>query len=44
MLSGIGGPESRSMGDLPGVRYEVVAVSVISLEPLVIGKRQKIRK
>jgi len=44
LLSGIGGSESRSMGDLPGVRYKVVAVNGISLEALVIGKKQKVRK
>ena len=44
LLAGIGGSGGRSMGDLPGVRYKVVAVNDISLEALLKGKKQKIRK
>jgi len=44
LLAGIGGSGGRSMGDLPGVRYKVVAVNDISLEALLEGKKQKIRK
>jgi len=44
LLAGIGGSGGRSMGDLPGVRYKVVAVNDISLEALLAGKKQKIRK
>lgn len=44
LLAGIGGSGGRSMGDLPGVRYKVVAVNDISLSALLKGKKQKIRK
>jgi len=44
LLAGIGGSGGGSMGDLPGVRYKVVAVNDISLEALLAGKKQKIRK
>ncbi len=40
-IEGISGPRSRSMGDIPGVRYKVSAVNGISLNLLVIGKVQK---
>jgi small subunit ribosomal protein S12 len=41
MLEGIHGPRSRSMGDIPGVRYKVSAVNGVSLERLVLGKVKK---
>lgn len=41
LLVGIGGSEGRSMGDLPGVRYKVTAVNGVSLDALIIGKKQK---
>lgn len=41
MLEGIGGPRSRSMGDIPGVRYKVSAVNGVTLERLVLGKVKK---
>jgi len=44
LLAGIGGSGGRSMGDLPGVRYKVVAVNDISLDALLKGKKQKVRK
>ena len=40
-IEGISGLRSRSMGDIPGVRYKVSAVNGISLNLLVIGKVQK---
>ena len=40
-IVGIGGPRSRSMGDIPGVRYKVSKVNGVPLELLVLGKRQK---
>jgi small subunit ribosomal protein S12 len=40
-IEGIHGPRSRSMGDIPGVRYKVNAVNGVSLKLLVIGKIQK---
>jgi small subunit ribosomal protein S12 len=41
VVVGIGGSESRSMGDLPGVRHKVIAVNGVSLEALLAGKKQK---
>ncbi len=41
MLEGISGPRSRSMGDIPGVRYKVSAVNGVPLERLVLGKVKK---
>jgi small subunit ribosomal protein S12 len=41
LVDGIGGSRGRSMGDLPGVRYKVIAVNGISLDALIRGKKQK---
>jgi small subunit ribosomal protein S12 len=41
MIEGIHGPRSRSMGDIPGVRYKVSAVNGTPLKLLVLGKAQK---
>jgi small subunit ribosomal protein S12 len=41
MIEGISGPRSRSMGDIPGVRYKVNSVNGVTLELLVLGKRKK---
>jgi len=40
-IEGIHGPRSRSMGDIPGVRYKVNAVNGVPLNLLVVGKVQK---
>jgi small subunit ribosomal protein S12 len=40
-IEGISGPRSRSMGDIPGVRYKVNAVNGVPLKLLVLGKVQK---
>ena len=40
-IEGIHGPRSRSMGDIPGVRYKVSKVNGVPLNLLVLGKRQK---
>jgi small subunit ribosomal protein S12 len=40
-IEGIHGPRSRSMGDIPGVRYKVSEVNGTPLNLLVIGKVQK---
>ncbi len=40
-IEGIHGPRSRSMGDIPGVRYKVNAVNGTPLKLLVLGKAQK---
>jgi len=41
LIEGIGGTRGRSMGDLPGVRYKVIAVNGVSLSALLKGKKQK---
>jgi small subunit ribosomal protein S12 len=41
MIEGIGGPRSRSMGDIPGVRYKVSKVNGVPLKLLVLGIIQK---
>jgi small subunit ribosomal protein S12 len=41
MIEGIGGPRSRSMGDIPGVRYKVHAVNGVDLNLLVLGEVKK---
>lgn len=41
VIEGISGPRSRSMGDIPGVRYKVSAVNGVPLELLVLGKARK---
>lgn len=41
LIEGISGPRSRSMGDIPGVRYKVSAVNGVPLELLVLGKARK---
>lgn len=41
LIEGIHGPRSRSMGDIPGVRYKVSKVNGVPLKLLVLGKAQK---
>lgn len=41
LIGGIGGSRGRSMGDIPGVRYQVLAVNGVSLKSLVLGKAEK---
>ncbi|MCX8184300.1 MAG: 30S ribosomal protein S12 [Sulfolobales archaeon] len=41
LIEGIGGTRGRSMGDLPGVRFKVIAVNGVSLKELLKGKKQK---
>ncbi|MGA9100217.1 MAG: 30S ribosomal protein S12 [Methanotrichaceae archaeon] len=37
----IGGRMGRSMGDIPGVRFKVIAINNVSLDELVRGRREK---
>ena len=37
----IGGRQGRSMGDIPGVRFKVIAVNNVSLLELVRGRKEK---
>jgi len=41
IVEGIGGSRGRSMGDIPGVRWEVVTINGVSLKELVLGKKEK---
>lgn len=41
MVEGIGGRLGRSYGDIPGVRYKVVQVNNVSLNELVMGRKEK---
>lgn len=41
LITGIGGPSGRSMGDIPGVRWKVAKVNNVSLEQMVKGKIEK---
>lgn len=41
LVAGIGGSRGKSMGDLPGVKYKVIAVNGVSLTELLKGKKQK---
>jgi small subunit ribosomal protein S12 len=41
IVEGIGGSRGRSMGDIPGVRYKVSSVNGVSLNELVLGKKEK---
>lgn len=40
-VEGIGGAKGRAIGDLPGVRWKVVQVNGVSLEALLVGKRER---
>lgn len=41
LVGGIGGSRGRSMGDIPGVRWKVLTVNNVSLNELVLGRKQK---
>ena len=41
LIAGIGGPRGKSYGDLPGVRYQVIAVNNVALKELISGRKQK---
>lgn len=41
IIEGIGGPMGGSLGDIPGVRFKVIAVNGVSLSALMKGKKQK---
>lgn len=41
VIEGIGGPQGKAYGDLPGVRYRTVMVNGVSLKALMLGKKQK---
>ncbi|WP_456475359.1 30S ribosomal protein S12 [Candidatus Pyrohabitans sp.] len=41
LIEGIGGRQGGSMGDIPGVRFKVIAVNGVSLQELVRGRKEK---
>lgn len=41
LIDGIGGRKSGSMGDIPGVRFKVIAVNNVALKELVKGRKEK---
>jgi len=41
IICGIGGPQGKAYGDLPGVRYQVIKVNGVALPLLVTGKVKK---
>jgi len=41
LIGGIGGSRGGSMGDIPGVRYQVFMVNGVSLKELVYGRKEK---
>jgi small subunit ribosomal protein S12 len=43
-VQGIGGSMGRSMGDIPGVRWQVYKVNDVSLNELVYGRKEKPRR
>ncbi|MDN5310769.1 MAG: small subunit ribosomal protein [Methanolobus sp.] len=40
----IGGRMGGAMGDIPGVRFKVIAVNNVSLKEMVIGRKEKPRR
>ncbi|HEU16279.1 MAG TPA: 30S ribosomal protein S12 [Nitrososphaeria archaeon] len=44
IIEGIGGSQGRSMGDIPGVKYQVSMVNGVSLKMLLLGKKEKPRR
>lgn len=43
-IEGIGGRLGRSKGDIPGVRFQVIAVNNVSLPEMVLGRKEKPRR
>lgn len=41
LIGGIGGSRGGSMGDIPGVRYQVFMINGVSLKELVYGRKEK---
>ena len=43
-VEGIGGPEGKAYGDLPGVRFRVFKINGVSLDALITGRKEKPRR
>jgi small subunit ribosomal protein S12 len=41
VIEGIGGSRGRSMGDIPGVRFQAKIVNGVAISELILGKREK---
>jgi small subunit ribosomal protein S12 len=41
IIEGIGGSRGRSMGDIPGVRFQAKIVNGVAIHELILGKREK---
>lgn len=41
IIAGIGGSKGGAMGDIPGVRHQVVMINEVSLKELVLGRKEK---
>ena len=41
IIEGIGGSRGRSMGDIPGVRFQAKIVNSVAISELMLGKREK---
>ncbi|HDD69273.1 MAG TPA: 30S ribosomal protein S12 [Candidatus Korarchaeota archaeon] len=41
LIAGIGGSKGRSLGDIPGVRYQVIKVNNVDLQAILKGKKEK---
>jgi small subunit ribosomal protein S12 len=44
IIGGIGGAMGGAMGDIPGVRWQVFKVNGVSLNELVLGRKEKPRR
>ena len=41
IIARIGGPQGKSLGDIPGVKFQVVKVNGVSLKAILQGKKTK---
>jgi len=41
IIARIGGPQGKSLGDIPGVKFQVIKVNAVSLKAILQGKKTK---
>jgi len=41
IIARIGGPQGKSLGDIPGVKFQVIKVNGVSLKAILQGKKAK---
>jgi small subunit ribosomal protein S12 len=41
IIARIGGPQGKSLGDIPGVKFQVIKVNGVSLKAIMLGKKAK---